>query len=167
MVCHAQSATTDRPHRAIPTRPPTADLTVDHAIGLYLDGLVPLGAHDSMLIRQGHMLRRFFRPALGEPLRSLSTERLRLLIDALAAATSKMTGAPLTKGTLRSCREAAQRFTRWCAAQGRITPDPMVALKTKTLAQLHDEINTLRKEVFALRQPCDDAQQQPRARGAQ
>ena len=76
MVCHAQSATSVRRPPKIPPRPPAADLTIDHAIGLYLDTLIPRGMHESTLIRQGNLLRRFFAPALAEPLRTLSTERL-------------------------------------------------------------------------------------------
>jgi hypothetical protein len=166
MVCHAQGATSVRPRRAIPPRPPTADLTIDHAIGLYLDSLIPLGVRDTTLITQGNQLRRFFGPALAEPLRTLSTERLQQLIDALAASRNQRTGAPLTSVTLATCREAAQRFTRWCTAQGRLSADPMVPLKKKTLAQLHAEISQLRADLEAMQKERDEARQQLHARGA-
>ena len=72
----------------------------------------------------------------------------------------------MTKGTLGSCREAAQRFTSWCTAQGRFRPDPMEALKPKTMSQLHAEINQLRAAVFSMRHELDQARQQLRNQGA-
>ena len=142
-----------------------AELSVDDAIGLFLDGLVDRGMRETSAITQGYQLRRFLRPVLGEPLHSLSEERMQRLGDELTAVRSQKTGAPLASETVSLIREAARRFTRWCVAQGRLSADPLAKEQKEELVRLHDEVDQLRADLTAMRKERDQLQLQLRSAG--
>ena len=135
------------------------DLSIAAAITLYLDSLISQGRRRATICTKKRQLRRLFGPALGEPLRTLSADRLQHLLRSLAAVRSKKTGAPLASETLCFCRESARSFTRWCAAQGRLSADPMMGAD-KSFAWLSSEATQLRADLAALRQERDHARQQ-------
>ena len=137
------------------TARPQVGLTIAAALALYLDSRIAWGRGIGTIRTQKNQLRRFFGPALGEPLRTLSTERLQQLARSLAMSLNRRTGAPLSSQTLAFCRDTARHFTRWCTAQGHLSADPMACLKQKLSAWLHDEAKQLRADLEALRQERD------------
>ncbi len=137
-----------------------AELNVDDAIGLYLDGLVNRGLRETSAVTQGYQLRRFFRSVLGEPLQALTSERMQQLDVELTAVRSRKTRAPLASETVTLDRATARRFTHWCAAHGRLSADPLARAQKKTAVRLHDEVNQLRADLEALRQECNQLRQQ-------
>ena len=134
------------------------DLTVAAALTLYLDSLISQAKRSATVRTQKNQLRRFFGPALGQPLLTLSAERLRELAALLAVSLNRRTGAPLTSQTLSFCRDAARWFTGWCKAQGRLKSDPMRKMP-RSFAWLHSEASQLRADLEALRQERDLARQ--------
>lgn len=153
------SVSSDRQRSPLPARPPAPDLTVDDAIGLYLDSLLARGSRESSAITQSHQLRRFFRPALGEPLCTLTVERIEALTTALAESTHGKTGDRLAATTRYHLTECARRFCQWCTAQGRLAADPM-GVRQKTPEQLQFEINKLRRDLGSVRQELAEAREQ-------
>ena len=137
MVCSAPAASVSSVRRppSLARRPLPADLTVEATIGLYLDSLFARGVLKVSRVTAGNQLRQFFASALPEPLRNLSPQRTRQLADALAREPRARTGHVLAPSTQRSIAECARRFTRWCAAQGRLPADPMAAANAMTLAE--------------------------------
>lgn len=141
-------------------RSTAAELSIDDAIGLFLDGLVDKGLRETSAITQGYQLRRFFRSVLGDPLHTLTKERMQQLDAELIAGRSRKTLAPLAAETVTLGRTVARRFTRWCAAQGRLSADPLARDPKKTVVRLRDEVSQLRADLEALRQECDQLRQQ-------
>ncbi len=153
MPCHVQSASPPTARRSAlrVRRPPARELTVDEAIGLFLDSQVALDAREGYVITLGMYARRFFAPALSEPLPSLSPERMRQLAAQVAEEPSAKTGRALAGSTLRNVIGTARRFTRWCVAQGRLPADPMAKADPIALAQCQAELYQLRQELEATR----------------
>lgn len=146
-------------------QPTAAELSVNDAIGLFLDGLVARGMRETSAVTQGCQLRRFFRSVLGEPLHTLSKEWIQRLDDELTAINSQKTGAPLASETVSLIREVARRFTRWCVAQHRLSVDPLAREQKGELVRLHDEVNQLRADLAAMREERDQLQLQLRSAG--
>ncbi len=141
------SASTVRRSALHARRPPARDLTVDEAIGLFLDSQVARGAGDRYVDAMAIYARRFFAAALAEPLPSLSPERMRQLAAQVAEAPSARTGRALAGSTLRNVIRTARRFTRWCVAQGRLPADPMAKADPAALAECQAELAKLRQEL--------------------
>ena len=145
------SASTVRRSPLHARRPPARDLTVDEAIGLFLDSQVALAARERYVITLGIYARRFFAAALSEPLPSLSPKRMRQLAAQVAGEPSAQTGRPLAGSTLQNIIRTARRFTRWCVAQGRLPADPMAKADPIALARYQVELDQLRQELEATR----------------
>lgn len=146
-------------------RPTAAELSVNDAIGMFLDGLVARGMRETSAITQGYQLRRFFGSVLSEPLHTLSEERVQRLGDEMTEVRSQKTGALLASETVSLIREAARRFTRWCVAQGRLSADPLAREQKGELVRLHDEIDQLRADLAAMRKERDQLRLQLRSVG--
>lgn len=149
MPCHVQSASPSTVSRSTlrARRPPARDLTVDEAIGLFLDSQVARGAGDRYVDAMAIYARRFFATALSAPLPSLSPERMRQLAAQVAEEPSAKTGRALAGSTLKNVIRTARRFTRWCVAQGRLPADPMAKADPIALAQCQAELDQLRQEL--------------------
>lgn len=141
------------------------ELSVDDAIGLFLDGLVNRGMRETSAVTQGYQLRRFFGSVLGEPLHTLSEDQTQRLNDELTEVRSQKTGALLASETVSLIRKAARRFTRWCVAQGRLSADPLAKEQKEELVRLHDEVDQLRADLTAMRKERDQLQLQLRSAG--
>ena len=154
MPCHVQSASPPVARRSAlrARRPPTRDLTVDEAIGLFLDHHFALGASDGYVVTLGIYARRFFAAALPDPLPSLTPDRIRQLAAEVDKAPSARTGRALAESTRRNVIRTARRFTCWCMEHGRLTVDPMAKADPIALAQCQAELDKLRQELEATRQ---------------
>lgn len=145
------SASTVRRSTLRARRPPARDLTVDEAIGLFLDHHFALGASDGYVVTLGIYARRFFAAALSEPLPSLTPDRICQLAAQVDQAPSAKTGRALAASTRRNVIRTARRFTHWCREQGRLTVDPMAKADPVALAQCQAELDQLRQELEATR----------------
>ena len=167
MPCHVPntSASAVRRSSSLVPRPPTPDLTVDDAIGLYLGSLVHRGVCETSVLTLAIHARRFFAAALTQPLRSLTPQGTRQMADALTREPSAKTGRMLAASSRRNIVETARRFTAWCVDQGRLPADPMAAADVAALAALQAEILQLRGELAHVSQERDAAREQLRQAG--
>ncbi len=144
-----------------------AALTVEGAIGLYRAYQTAEGHTEGSRRVSAYALRALFRPVLGEPLRSLTPERIRTLLAAKEAETSPQTRRPLKERTKAGYASYGRAFTRWATAAGHLEADPMAPCDPQALAQLQHELRQVRAELANVMRERDNARAELRALGGE
>lgn len=108
-------------------------ITVRQAIEGYIDFRRSAGTRERSLTTAAQQARRFFEPALEQPLVRITPKRAAELYEQLRTVPG-VRGAVLAVATHRQCLEIARGMFAWCVSQRLVRANPLAEIKGVGLA---------------------------------